>query len=85
MKSKKNEFISIMKSLEEKRIENILNLMQKPFEELKEMEKYYYDWYRGAEESGYKESTKVNREKYRQIEQAIIAIQGNEEQAWDFL
>jgi len=81
----KNKFQETLKLIEDKRIENIQKLINLSYDKLNDLKKYYYDWYRGAEESGYTESATVNSLHYRIICDAIEIKKGNDEEVWDYL
>ncbi|MBI4946113.1 MAG: hypothetical protein HY840_06905 [Bacteroidetes bacterium] len=76
----KNKFIETLKFIEDKRTENLQKLINLSNDKLDDLKKYYYDWFKGAEESGYKESTIVNLKHYNLIEEAIKIKQWNDEQ-----
>ncbi len=64
---------------------NLDKLVQLSFDKLKELQNYYYDWYKSAEKADYTESAHVNYLHYATICEAIDIKKGNEEQAWDYL
>ena len=78
-------FKKTIKHIEDQRQENLQKLIAMPFEKLYELKKYYYDWYKGAEDSGYAESAQVNNLKHSIICEAIEIKTGNEEEVWDYL
>ena len=71
----KNQFHGTIKTIEDNREVNLEKLIKLSFEKLDDMKKYYYNWYTGAEESGYKESAIVNYLHFSIIEEAIAIKQ----------
>ncbi len=63
----------------------IQKLVDKTFDELREIRKDYFRLYQDAEASGFEEASQVHYLKYRIIDEAIEVKLGNEEQAWDYL
>ena len=74
-----------IKHIEDNKYENIQKLIALPFRKLYELKKYYYDWYKSAEEEGYTASAQVNNLLLCIIDQAIEIKRGNEEEIWDYL
>ncbi|MBI4646442.1 MAG: hypothetical protein HY738_07575 [Bacteroidia bacterium] len=75
----------MIKHTEVHKQKNLQKLIALPFEKLYELEKYYYDWYKGAEEAGYTESARVNSLHFKTVCDAIEIKRGNEEEIWDYL
>jgi hypothetical protein len=82
---KKSNFQQTMEKLSKEKEGAIQKLIEKPFEELREIARDYWRRYKDAEESGFDEPAKVNSFKYQIIKEAIEIKQGNEETAWDYL
>ena len=76
----KNKFQKTLKHIEDKRAENLQKFINLSYNKLNDLKKYYYDWYKDAEESGYKESAIVNQKYYNVIVESIKIKQWNDEQ-----
>lgn len=63
--------IDALKKLEKNKVDNIQKMITFSFERLTELDKYYYQWYRDAEERGFTESAEVKYQKWVQINEAI--------------
>ncbi|HLF46116.1 MAG TPA: hypothetical protein VI548_06805 [Chitinophagaceae bacterium] len=85
MKTDSKKKIAALKELEKNKAENIQKMCMLSFERLKELDDYYYQWYKDASERGFKESAEVNYKKWQQVRDSIEIKRGNEEQAWDYL
>ena len=69
----KNKFKEALKTIELKKQENLKKLIAMPIEEVKELSECYYNRYKGAEESGYKENAEVNYLHYQTIKVYFIS------------
>lgn len=74
-----------LKKIADNEHEDLQKLLALPFEKLYKLEKYYYDWYKSAEEQGYTPSAQVNYLHFSHINKAIEIKRGNEEEIWDHL
>ncbi|MEO8148920.1 MAG: hypothetical protein ABI723_14840 [Bacteroidia bacterium] len=73
----KNKFQETLRLMEVHRDENFKKLISLKLDKLYDMQKYYYNWYKGAEESGYTESAVVNKKHHDLILEAIKIVEGN--------
>jgi hypothetical protein len=76
-------FGDTLKKIADNEHEDLQKLLALPFEKLYKLKKYYYDWYKDAEE--YSESAQVNYLHFSHINKAIEIKRGNEEEIWDHL
>ncbi|MEO8149891.1 MAG: hypothetical protein ABI723_19790 [Bacteroidia bacterium] len=81
----KTHFEKTMEKLSSEKEDNIQKLSKLSFDKLNELRSYYFELYRGAEETGFKEAAKVHYYKYLIYDEAIEVKQYNEEQTWDSL
>lgn len=82
---KKTYFQETMTKLSAEKEESIQKLAKLSFDDLFSHRKAYFNLYLSAEESGYKEASKVHYYKYLIVDEAIEVKAGNEEQTWDYL
>jgi hypothetical protein len=69
-----------LKEIADNEHEDLQKLLTLPFEKLYKPKKYYYDWYKSAEEQGYTSSAQVNYLHFSNICKAIEIKKGNEEE-----
>lgn len=66
-----------LKKIADNEQEDLQKLLALPFEKLYNLKKYYYDWYKSAEEQGYKPSAQVNYLHFSHINKAIEIKRSN--------
>ncbi len=64
-------FGETLKFIAEQRDENLKKLLSLTYDRLEKHRKYYYDWYKDAEDLGYLDSAQVNYLHYSLINKAI--------------
>lgn len=79
------KFTEILRLLVDSKVDNVQAMIKLSFSRLDDLKKYYSDWAVDVAEDAHKESAAINNEKWMQVNEAIEAKKGNEEQVWDCL